>query len=234
MSLDAIFSAIRIADTHQDLFRNIISLRKSENLFDDLSDDPADWAAAIAVEMAAKPATFRSETPIIHRPFEEAAWDEAIGYPFREWTKSRYSGGTFGVWYGGDTLDTTVFETVYHWQNGLLADAGFRDPGVSVERRVYLARCDAALIDVRDAVSTYPALVSNDYTVTQQIGGRLHREGHPGLVIQSARCSGEVYAILNPAVLSNPRQHCYLTYTATENGVDVERSPGEVWLSIES
>ena len=231
--MDAIFAGLKIADTHSDLYRNIVSLRSQEDLYDDLSDDPNDWQRAIELELKTQPATYISHTPIIHRPFEEAAWDEAIGFPFREWSRSRYSDGSFGVWYGSDTIDTTIHETVHHWRNTLLADAGFSAAGIKIERRVHLVRCDAVLMDLRSLATLHPMLINtNDYTVTHQVGGRLHREGHPGLVTASARCPGDVYAVLNPAVLSNPRSNCYLTYTTTEHGVDVERVPGELLLTV--
>ena len=231
--MESIFASLRLADTHDDLYRNIVSLRVTENLFDDLSDAPADWQTAIELELQTKPATYISSHPVIHRPFEEAAWNEAIGFPFRAWSRSRYSDGSYGVWYGADTMETTLYETVYHWRNSLLADAGFNEPGIKIERRVHLVRCDAALIDLRSLVARHPKIVDPaDYALTQQIGGRLHREGHPGLVTLSARCTGDVCAIMNPAVLSNPRPYCYLTYTTTESGVDVERTPGKLLLSI--
>lgn len=231
--MEAIFAKLRLADIHDDLYRNIVSLRITENLFDDLSDNHADWNTAIELELQTKPATYISATPIIHRPFEEAAWNEAIGFPFRTWSRSRYSDGSFGVWYGSDTIETTIYETVYHWRNNLLADAGFTAPGIKIERRVHLVRCDAALVDLRSLVKHHPMLVDKtDYTLTHQLGGRLHREGHPGLLTKSARCSGNVYAILNPAILSNPRPNCYLTYTTTEKGVEVERAPGELLLTV--
>ena len=231
--MDAIFAGLRLADTHIDLYRNIVSLRVTENLFDDLSEHHEDWQTAIDLELQTQPYSYNSSTPIIDRPFEEAVWNEAIGFPFREWFRSRYSDGSFGVWYGSDMLETTIYETVYHWRNSLLADAGFNEPGIKIERRVHLVRCDAALVDLRALVDQYPMLVDGlDYTLTQQIGGRLHREGHPGLVTVSARCTGNVYGILNPVVLSNPRPNCYLTYITTENGVDIERIPGKRLLSI--
>lgn len=231
--MDAIFAGLRLADTHSDLYRNIVSLRVTENLFDDLSDNPNDWQQAIDIELQSQPATYISNTPIIHRPFEESAWNEAIGFPFREWSRSRYSDGSFGVWYGSDTLETTIYETVHHWRNSLLADAGFTASGITIERRVHLVRCDAALIDLRSLVNQHQILVSaTDYTVTQQVGGRLHREGHPGLVTASARCAGDVYAVFNQVVLSNPRTSSYLTYTTTDNGVDIEQTPGELLLTI--
>ena len=231
--MDQLFSSLAIADTHDDLFRNIVSLRVSEDLFDDLSDDPGERQAAQNLEMECKPPPFESNVPIIHRPFEEAVWNEAIGYPFRNWMRSRYSDGTFGIWYGADQVETTVFETVHHWRQQLLEDVGFNKPGVKIERKLYRIRCDAALLDLRKAVGAYPDLIHpSDYTLTQQIGARMHREGHPGLVSRSTRCEGECYAILNKSVLSNPRQVCYLTYITTEKGIAVERTPGENWMTI--
>lgn len=231
--LDSLFSGLRLADTHGDLFRNIVSLRVSEDLFDDLSDDPADWQSAINLELERKPNPFSSRSPIIHRPFEEAEWNAAIEFPFRNWSSSRFSDGTFGVWYGASDLETTAYETVHHWRNGFLEDAGFLRPGISVERKVYLVRCDAALIDFRESIRVFPVLVGHDYTFTHQVGARLHHEGHPGLVSKSARCDdGDIYAVLNQGVLSDPRQHCYLTYTTARDGITVERTPGETWISV--
>lgn len=220
-------------DVHEDLFRNIVSLRVSENLFDDLSDDPDDQQVAIKLELETKPSRFVSRVPIIGRPFEEAAWNEAIAYPFRTWMMSRYSDGSFGVWYGADSIETTVHETAFHWYSQLLTDAGFAKPGVSVERKIYTVRCDAALIDLRKIAAESKALThSSDYTLTHQIGGRLHKEGHPGLISKSARHSGDVFAVLNQDVLSNPKNVCFLSYKSTENGVLVEREPGVEMMTV--
>ena len=231
--IENVFAGLGLAETHADLLRNIVSLRVSQDLFDDLSDEPADWNAAVALELATKPPFFTSPLPVIDRPFEDARWNDAIGYPFRHWMRSRYSDGSFGVWYGADAIETTVHETVHHWRNGLLRDAGFTQPGIRIERKIYRVRCDAALVDLRPAVTAFPLLVDPaDYTLTWQIGAKLHREGHPGLVSKSARCDGEVFALLNPRLLSAPRQVCLLAYVTTGAGVAVEREPGRVWLTL--
>lgn len=232
--IDGVFAHVGLADVHEDLFRNIVSLRVSADLFDDLSDDPAHWDSAIQLELRSRPPVFVSATPVVDRPFEEAQWNDAIGYPFRNWMRSRYSDGSFGVWYGSDSIETTVFETAYHWYAMLLSDAGFTQPGICIERKVFRVRCDAAVIDLRPAVPACPALVDrNDYTLTHQIGARLHREGHPGLVSKSARCEGDIFAVFNARVLSRPRQTCFLTYTTTETGIVIERAPGQRWFEIE-
>ena len=60
---------------------------------------PGRKALAQQVESAVKPLQYHSPTPVIHRPFEEAEWFNAIGWPFQHWQSSRYSDGSFGVWY---------------------------------------------------------------------------------------------------------------------------------------
>ena len=232
--MDALFSALYLTDIHQNVARNIVSLRKSEDLFDDLTEDPEAWQAAQLLEMETQPKLFNSHQPVINRPFEEAEWNVAIGYPFLNSSQSRFSDGSFGVWYGADSIETTVYETVYHWQYGLLEDAGFNKPGVEIQRKIYMVQCDSLLIDLRPEIKSHPELVhSTDYSTTQSIGRKLHREGHPGLITRSARTGhGDVYAIFTPNVLSNPVYSCGLTYRTTTSGVQVERAPGVLWMTI--
>lgn len=232
--MDSLFGRVGLADIHADLARNIVSLRVSQDLFDDLSDDPVHWRTAQAVEAAVKPPFYTDAAPVIHRPFEDADWFNAIGFPFRHWQASRFSDGSFGIWYGSADVATTVYETVHHWYHGLLADAGFHaEPGVVAERKVYQVRCDAALLDFRPLAPNFPALVDpKDYGQTQLVGDRLHREGHPGLATRSARCPGDNFAVLNAAVLSGPRHQCYLTYRLDEGAVTVERENGAPWMRL--
>lgn len=231
----SIFEDLRLADIHHDVFRNIISIRQSQNLFDDLSDNAGAWEAAHEQVEQTKPLTHQSASPIIARPFEDAAYHSVIDYPFSNWSYSRYSRGNYGVWYGADTLETTVHETAYHWRYGFLRDAGLEQiEGVIVERRIHLVRCDAALIDFREKVAVHPELVDPvNYEATQAIGQRISHDGHPGLISKSARCSGDVVAAFTPKILSNPRHFCYLTYTLTGGKVKVERQRGEVSFVID-
>lgn len=229
------FDTLRLADIHQNLARNIVSIRESQDLFDDLSTNMQDQVMAIKHEMATKPWSYQSTLPIIDRPFEEAAWIEAIGYPFQppNWSGSRFSDGAFGVWYGADSIETTVYETVWHWRNGFLADARFEHEGVSIERKVYQVQCDAALVDFRPEIERAPALIHpDDYSATQQLGKRLKGEGFPGLVTKSARCGGDTFGVLNPVVLSAPVFECSLNYRIEQGTVVVEKETGTNWMKI--
>lgn len=237
--MDAFFAGLPLADVHQDLARNIKSIRVSQNLFDDLSDDPADWEIAQQHELATKPHMYESPNTIIDRPFEEADWVNAIEFPFRNWAASRFCDGSFGIWYGSDLVETTVHESVHHWR-GFLADAGFDGlvpqgarESITGERKVYWVRCDAALLNLSARAAEYPDLAHpTSYQFTQQIGARLHRESHPGFVTPSARCVGENYGVFNRNVLSAPRACCSLTYRLTKEGVVVEREAGQTWMVL--
>lgn len=232
--MNSLFAQLSLADVHQDVARNIVSLRQSQDLFDDLTDDPAAWLLAQTMEDEVKPPPYRSRTPIIDRPFEDAQWFNAIMWPFKHWQASRFSDGSYGVWYGSETVETTVYESAYHWYRGLLSDAGFDRQTVIAERKVYLVACSAALLDFRQA-DCHPELFHpSDYAFCQSVGARIHREGHPGLLTRSVRRPvGENIAVFNPAVLSNPRQNCQLTYRLQGEHIVVEKQPGVAWLTLD-
>lgn len=233
---ELLFSRVGVADVHQDVARNIVSLHRSQDLFDDLSDDPAEWLLLQRLEDEVKPPPYRSHQPVIDRPFEDAAWFNAIAWPFKHWQASRFSDGSYGVWYGSESVETTVHESAYHWFRGLLCDAGFERAPVVAERKVYAVACGAALLDFRQATPGFPELLHPaDYGFTHTVGARIHREGHPGLLIQSARRPlGENFAVFNPGVLSNPRLGCQLTYRLDGERILVEKQPGSVWFSLDT
>ena len=73
-----------------------------------------------------------------------------------------------------------------------------------------------------------------DYVFAQSVGARIHREGHPGLLIPPVRRpDGENLAIFNPVVLSNPRPHCQLTYRLDGDQIAVEKHPGVAWMTLD-
>lgn len=234
--MDQLFSHLTLADVHCKVIRNIVSIGASQDLFDDLSSNAQEWALAQQVEDLVKPLRYQSRTPVIHRPFEDAEWFNAIGWPFRHWQASRFSDGTFGVWYGCDTAETSVYETAHHWWRGFLTDAGFEKEPVIGERKLYAVACDAALLDLRTVAATHAGVMHKiDYSFTQLVGARLHREGHPGLVTRSARyAAGYNYVVLNPDILSNPRHHCQLSYRLEGARIVVEKQPGVAWMHIDT
>jgi len=221
-----------IVDHHDDLMRNIKGIRQSQNLFDDLSDQPSDWAVAIAAEAGAY---IDSSAPLITRPFDYGA---VITYPFVNFNAqgTRFSDGLdYGVWYGSFDLDTTIYETAHHWHVFVTDSFASEDRDIVGERRILRTRCDAILIDLRGKEAKERRLIDrNDYRYTQQLGRYLKQQNQNGLLTRSARCSGMNAAVLRPEVLSNVRDHCFLTYrmNPTKDMMRVERTPGRKWMEI--
>lgn len=232
--MDRLFTGLALIDVHDDLARNIVSFIASQNIFDDLSSSEDDWHMAEQVELEIKLPGFDSHLPIIQRPFEQAMVDSTIAYPFSNWSKSRFSDGSHGVWYGVDSIETSIYESAHHWYSGLLSDAGFNKPGVISERRVYWVRCDAALINLKEKVLAFPDLMNrDDYRYCQGVGARIHHEGHPGLITRSARyLRGDTIAILNSKVLSSPRHAAYFSYALQDDGIDIKEDGINAFLRI--
>jgi hypothetical protein len=219
--MNTLFAQLTLADIHQDVARNIVSLHQSQELFNDLSKNAAECLLAQNVEDEVKPPPYRSRMPIIDRPFEDSEWFNAIAWPSKHWQGSRFSDGTFGVWYGSDSVETTVYESAYHWYNGLLKDAGFDT--------------QAAFLDFRKATDKHEGLLhATDYSFCHSVGARIHREGHPGLVTPSVRRpAGENFAIFNSGVLSKPRHNCHLTYRLEGERIVVEKEGEGVWIGVD-
>jgi RES domain len=216
-----------VADYRGDLVRNIKGIRVSQDLFDDLASDAAGREVAIAAEAATR---IPSPAPLITRPFDYGA---VITYPFApyNWQATRYSDGLeYGVWYGALDLETTVYETLYHWHR-FVTDSFPAEGEIVGERRVFEVRCEAILIDLRRAAE--PRLLARgDYSFTQQLGRYLWRRSQSGLLAPSARAPGVSAAIFRADALSDVRDLCYLTYRLRGRRAFVERTPGEPWLRI--
>jgi hypothetical protein len=226
-------------DSKGDWHRNIVSLRVSERLWDDLTDSPDVHEAIAALEAAYKP--FREPLPAISRPFEESEivtpLADVIDYPFEHPCASRFSEGRFGVWYGADSLETSIRETAYHWQRDerAIAPEARTERTVSIDRRVHLVECSASLVDLRPHVAGNPALVSNNYATCRRLAAELRDGRQPGVISESARNRGaSVVGVFRRDALSNPRNVCYLTYELDlDTGrITVKRAPGKRLMLI--
>src|ERR1700739_4433880 len=197
-------------DFHGDLVRNIPGIRHSQNLFDDLSSDPADWQIAIAAEGSERIPTAAA---LITRPFD---YGTVISYTFdsARWQATRFSDGTsYGVWYGSMELETTVYETAWHWYRFVADSFGSEDRAITTERRVFDVRCDALLVDLRGKQALHPELLSRaSYAFTHEVGRYVQRQGLNGLITHSARCDGPNGVVFQPERLSNVRDRLFLTY----------------------
>ena len=203
-----------IIDYSDDVFRNIPSIKPSQDLFDDLSDDKANWDAANQLELATHAPLENSS--LIQRGFEYSE-NSFIDYPFEHLTTSRFSDGQTPCWYASETLETTIYETVYHFVKNIndSIDAFSNEKKIEVDRRVAKASCIGLTIDLSNKTKEFPWLLDPiNYSRCQEVGSRVAKEGHPLMRVKSVRHSEGINVIaFNPKVLSNVREHCFLKYS---------------------
>jgi hypothetical protein len=124
---------------------------------------------------------------------------------------SRFSDGNYGVYYAGNTLETSIAETRYHREQFMLATD---QPPMELDMRVYLTDLDAQLHDIRGLRNALPAIyAANDYSASQAFGRRLRDQNSWGIAYDSVRQGGgECVGVFRPPALRNCRQERHLCY----------------------
>jgi hypothetical protein len=122
---------------------------------------------------------------------------------------SRFSDGSYGVYYAARTLETAVRETAFHRARFLAATA---EPAGEIDMRAYVGRPIKPYLDLRGL--KYDALHDpNDYSVAQAFARPLREAGESGLVYRSVRHEGgECIAAFKPQAVSIPIAGAALAY----------------------
>jgi RES domain len=98
---------------------------------------------------------------------------------------TRFSDGSFGVFYASRTLETAIRETVHHRERFL---ARTREPPMQLQMRSYQCPIACTLHDLRGG---YPAVHQpDDYSVSQKLALQLRRQNANGVVYDSVRDPG--------------------------------------------
>jgi len=114
---------------------------------------------------------------------------------------SRFSDGTYGVYYCAQTLDTALAEVRYHQERFLRRT---REGPLRLELRLYLTDVDARLVDVRRQAEYHDP---DNYGPSQQFAVPLQREGKDGVLYRSVRHPGGLCAaVFRPRALHHCRQ----------------------------
>lgn len=124
---------------------------------------------------------------------------------------SRFTDGSFGVFYAGITLNTAIAETRHHRARFLAATD---EPAQEVDMRVYAVDLNADLHDIRSLADSHGLLYNPDtYTHAQGLATELRDAGSNGIRYWSVRHpGGECAAVFRPRFLSNCRQERHLCY----------------------
>jgi RES domain-containing protein len=121
---------------------------------------------------------------------------------------SRFSDGTWGVFYAAHSVTTAVEETVYHRERFLAATA---QPATDIEMRCYRTSVDSKLYDLRGGWAA--AQAPHSYAASVALARELRAAGANGVVYDSARDrGGECLAAFYPDVVAPCVQAQHLVY----------------------
>jgi len=130
---------------------------------------------------------------------------------------TRFSDGSYGVYYGARSLETAVRETVYHRERFLRATA---EAAGEIDMRVYIGRPLKPMHDLRAPVFA-PLHDADDYRPSQAFARPWRAQGAWGFVYRSVRhAGGQCIAAFRPPAVSIPVQGPHLAYVWTGERID--------------
>lgn len=122
---------------------------------------------------------------------------------------SRFSDGSYGVYYAAHSLETAVRETAYHRGRFLYAT---REAPCEVGMRAYVGRPLQPFLDIRSPRFDH-LHHPDDYATSQAYAKPLQQQDHWGLVYRSVRHEGgECIAAFKPQAVSIPMAGAALAY----------------------
>jgi hypothetical protein len=122
---------------------------------------------------------------------------------------SRFSDGSYGVYYASIELETAIHETVYRREIFLRRT---HEPPCHIDMRVYEGKVLKPMHNLRTKAYS-PLHDPDDYSAAQAFASHLRIKGSWGMVYNSVRHKGgECIAALCPPAVSIPRQAQHLAY----------------------
>ncbi|HEY4132332.1 MAG TPA: RES family NAD+ phosphorylase [Gemmatimonadaceae bacterium] len=204
---------------HRVLWRNAVRIIPSVfppiDLFERVAK-PEDLDAVHAIESMFNPRLQDAVGDLSLVPRAERVVGPGAGYVMAAFTHvspdgSRFSNGTYGVFYAAQREATAIAETRYHRERFMRAT---KEPRCELDMRVLSVTVKAALHDLRGMRSVLPDIYrTDDYTDSQLLGGALRAGGSNGMVYDSVRHDGgKCVGVFRPKLLSECREWKYLRY----------------------
>jgi hypothetical protein len=127
---------------------------------------------------------------------------------------SRFTDGSYGVYYAAKTIETAVAETRFHRSRFLAAT---REPPIEIDMRSYASDIDTDLHHIAGLQATLPDIYApnpDKYGPAQAFARTLRDAGSNGIVYSSVRDpGGECIAVFRPRLLQpviQGKHYCYV------------------------
>ena len=194
-------------------YRLIPSRYPTVGLYDRVAD-PTDLDVVFAVEALTNP-RIRDElgqlqlVPLAERVSGVGSTMLMAAFTHLNLEGSRFSDGSYGVYYAAQALETAVAEVSHHRALFLARTA---EPAIDVDLRVIAANVDAELHDLRALGKRANALLDpNDYGAPQVLGKQLREAGSWGVIFPSVRHEGGFcVGLFRPKALRNARSGAHI------------------------
>ena len=212
--------------------RIIRSIYPPIDLFEDIAD-PADWDALVSAEAKFNPRIRDSigdlsKVPVARRVTGPgASWVMAPFVHCSPLRPSRFSDGSFGLYYAGDRTEVAIAETIHHHTRFMRATN--EDPGWTSQFRELVGTIE---VDLDDATGRADLLHPNEYVASQTFGAERRAAGSNGIIWPSIRYpDGQCIAVFWPDVIPIPIQGAHYAYHWNGSAVDyIKRlDDGVVW-----
>ena len=187
------------------------------DLFERASADPAVWEALIAAEMLVNPRLRDQIGEIALVPPDERISGPGATYVMASFTHlnpkgSRFSDGSYGVYYAAIDFLTSLAETAFHFAR-FAQDSG---DGIRHEdMRVLVGSVDETFHDIASlgAAERAAVLDPDSYEASRALGSRLRAAGSNGVVWPSVRhAGGTCLGAFRPRAVRPPVQSWHIRY----------------------
>ena len=194
-------------------YRIVPSRFPAVGIFDSVAD-PRDLETVLLLEAATNPRVMEEAGELaLVRPKDRISGPNStpVMASFTHVTPSRFSDGSFGVYYAAHDERTAIAETAYH-RARFLRDAGL--PNERLDMRVYGASVRGNYDDLRRRPMSDPRYDPTSYARSQAYAAKLYAADKvDGIVFRAVRNpSGECVAAFRPRLVGNVRVLRHLEY----------------------